>query len=165
MNKNHFSVFIDCPVGPETNTYSLPSHLVSLTSEPYNYYISYLSLEEGMVEFDVPKQLVPSFDKTKSGDTLIAQYSNVEKDIPATISVVLSLDITTGDVTVTGYGFKQLELMTELPESIDETHYKNMTFAVTLKNKEVVDSCLIEKEEVVMNKEDAYDVSGEDEGK
>lgn len=188
MNKKYYPVYIDCPTLPATCTYSLPSELVSLTSEPFVYYISHLILKEGTVEFDLPKHLVPSFDKSKSGDTLIAQYSNVEKDVPATISVVLSLDLTTGDIKITGFGFEKLELMVEVPDE-DDIYHDNLIFNVKLKDGEVpdfgvspiadgtpfaaalkriedvIDACPIDKEEVVMNKEDAYDASGEDKEK
>lgn len=115
---------------PQTNILDLPATLVSLTTTPFKYYIDQIVGENGetLVEFDKPKEFVPSFDQSNEGKVLILQYSNSEQDVPATISLVASIDVTSGEVKISGFGFHTANLVVEIPKYIDEeeTHENSL---------------------------------------
>lgn len=101
-------------VSPDNKIIKLPS---SLINKAFSFFLTEIkSGDKVLVEFDKPKQMVPSFEKAKSDSILILQYSNAEKDVPATISLVLELDLDKGEVKMTGHGFTSASLSVESKE-------------------------------------------------
>lgn len=99
---------------PEVSITKLPSTLVN---KAFGFFLTQVQNgDEVLAEFDKPKQMVPSFEKAKSDSILILQYSNAEKDVPATISLVLELDLNKGEVKMTGHGFTSAWLSVESEE-------------------------------------------------
>lgn len=115
---------------PQTNVIDLPVTLVSLSPNSFKYFIDEIKGENGevLVSFDKPKEFVPSFDQSKEGKVLILQYSNSEEDVPATISVVASVNLETHEVKISGFGFKEVNLVVEIPKHVekDETHENSL---------------------------------------
>lgn len=115
---------------PQTTVIDLPVTLVSLSPNPFKYYIDEIKGEnkEVLVSFDKPKEFVPSFDQSKEGKVLILQYSNSEADVPATISLVASIDLSSSEVKISGFGFHEANLVVEIPKHVDkeETHENSL---------------------------------------
>jgi hypothetical protein len=98
----------------EATITKLPS---SLVNKAFSFFLTEIKNgDEIIVEFDKPKQMVPSFEKAKSDSILILQYSNAEPEVPATIALVLELDLTEGTVKMTGHGFTSAGLSVESEE-------------------------------------------------
>lgn len=99
---------------PDNNIIKLPS---SLVNKAFSFFLTEIKNgDEIIVEFDKPKQMVPSFEKAKSDSILILQYSNAEPEVPATIALVLELDIVKGEVKMSGHGFTSAGLSVESEE-------------------------------------------------
>lgn len=98
----------------EATITKLPS---SLVNKAFGFFLTEIKNgDDIIVEFDKPKQMVPSFDKLKSDSVLILQYSNAEPEVPATIALVLELDFNEGTVKMTGHGFTSAGLSVETEE-------------------------------------------------
>jgi len=70
--------------------------------------------DDVMVEFETPRKMVPSFDKTKQDACFILQYSDAEKDIPATLSMILEVDVAEGQTRAAGYGWTSALINVEI---------------------------------------------------
>lgn len=112
------------------NIIHLPVTLVSLTNKPFSYYIEEIKGANGEVLefFEKPKHFVPAFDNEHKDDTLILQYSNATESKAGTISVLLSINLPEGTVTVRGHGFHEITMIVEIPKHTDseETHENSL---------------------------------------
>jgi hypothetical protein len=144
----HVDLVLGAPT--EATIVKLPS---SMVNKAFDFFLTEIKNgDDVIVEFDKPKQMVPTFDKSKSDSILILQYSNAEEQIPATIAVILELDLNEGVVKMTGHGFTQATLSVEIEEFPTTGQIESM-HAEDVKANEA------------NNVEDAYDASGEDLGK
>lgn len=111
----------------KTTITKLPS---SLVNKAFSFFLTEIKNgDEILIEFDKPKQMVPTFDKLKSDSVLILQYSNAEPEVPATITLMFELDLNEGTVKMTGHGFTTAVLSIESEEVVNpegETHTNSL---------------------------------------
>lgn len=120
-----------CPAEGEVTLVKLESDLVN---RAFGFFLSDIKQgDEIIVEFDKPKQMLPSFDKMKSDSVLILQYSNAEQDVPATVALIMELDISKQEIKMTGYGFTSatLSIDSEAPGSEGSEELAIVTGPVT----------------------------------
>lgn len=89
----------------------LPS---SLSNKAFAFFLSLIRKEDGgVIEFDKPKQMVPSLERAKADSVLILQHSDAAEGVPATISIKLEVDLSLSKIKLFGYGFSGLVLSIE----------------------------------------------------
>lgn len=153
---------------PDNNVIKLPSTLVN---KAFSFFLTDIKNgDDIIVEFDKPKQMVPSFEKAKSDSVLILQYSNAKPEVPATVSLVLELDLDESTVKMTGFGFTTATLSVEIEEfptqSEVETSLREDVAANSVLNVNLSDEDNA-KESVAAIREEYHstDENGEDLGK
>lgn len=100
---------------PDNNIIKLPS---SLVNKAFSFFLTEIKKgDDVLVEFDKPKQMVPSFDRAKSDSVLILQYVHKASTyLPENISLVLELDLDKSQVKMKGSGFTSATLSVEIEE-------------------------------------------------
>jgi hypothetical protein len=73
---------------------------------------------ETVVEFDVPRQFVPSFDKKEESAVMRLNYTNASEGVPGTILVKGTFNILSGDIILEGEGFDSVILVLETEDLV-----------------------------------------------
>lgn len=146
-----FEITLDSTL-PEKTVAPLTGLTLDPGSDAFSFFLVEIKNGDTVIaEFDEPKKMVPSFDKGKKA-SFILQYSDAEKEIPATLSMILEVDITEGVTRAAGYGWTSALINVEvenLPTIADHDQMLSENKLADAQN----------------NVEDAYDASGEDLGK
>lgn len=100
-----FEITLDTTL-PEKTVIPLPDLVPNLGDVPFNFYLGEVKNDDVfIVEFDEPKKMVPSLDKKKADSSFILQYSDAEEDTPATLSMIVEVDLKERVVRAAGYGW------------------------------------------------------------